>query len=201
MPDSNIVVAEDLKKISISVYDSFSDFLMGSDEEKKFSISLLDVVRFAGHACPSMVGAFFIVKTAVEILYPENKICLRGDIRIDIPKKSTDGATGPIANVFGFITGAWSETGFGGLGGKFVRRNLIQFNSDSALPNSYRFTSLSNNKSVDIFFDPSRLALNLDPDEPFQQQWRRKIEAIMNNPQSVIRTSRPEASLDTQRNT
>lgn len=197
MIDSNIVSADALKNNSISVYDPFSDYLMGSDDEKKFSITLLDVVRFAGHACPSMVGAFFITKTAIEILYPENQLCVRGDIRIDIPKKPTDGATGPIANVFGFITGAWSETGFGGLSGKFVRKNLIHFGSENAIPNSYRFTRLSNNKSVDIFFDPSRLALSLDPDEPFQQQWRRKIEAIMNNPQSVIRTSRPEASLDT----
>lgn len=195
MLDTKIVTAEDLKMHSICVYDPFSDYLMGTNEEKKYSISLLDVVRFAGHACPSMVGAFFIAKTAIETLYPENKLCVRGDIRIDIPKNPTDGATGPIANVFGFIFGAWNETGFGGLAGKFIRRHLIQFSSENAQPNSYRFTRLSNNKSVDIYFDPSRLNLSLDPNEPFQQQWRRKIKSIMNNPQSVIRTSVSEVSL------
>ena len=196
MLDTKIVTAEELKKHSINVYDPFSDYLMGSDEEKEYSISLLDVVRFSGHACPSMVGAFFIAKAAIDNLYPDNKLAVRGDVKIDIPKKPTDGATGPIANVFGFILGAWNETGFGGLSGKFIRRNLTQFNSENALPNSYRFTRISNNKSVDIYFEPNRLSLTLDPDEPFQQQWRRKIKAIMKAPHSVIRISIPEILLD-----
>lgn len=190
------VTPQILERHSIRVYEPFSDFLTGGDEEKNFEITLLDVVRFAGHACPSMVGAFLIAKRAVSELFPED-VCVRGEISVDIPFPATAGATGPIANVFSFITGAWGETGFGGLRGEFKRRDLLKFGSSSVPEGAFRFTRLSTGKSVDIFYKPGSVNVALDPSLPFQIQWRQRIFAILNDPAaciSVVSVNEPEAT-------
>lgn len=179
----------DFAQHKISVFEPFSDFLLGEKEEKSFQISLLDVVRLAGHACPSMVGAFLITKKAIETLYPDTGVCIRGQIKISIPALATQGATGPMSNVFGYITGAWGETGFGGFSdGSFTRRNLIQFGSSEVPKGHYRFTRTDNGDSVDISYDPSKVDVVLNPHSPFQIQWRERIKAILARPEQVIST-------------
>ena len=178
--------ADDMKQFTIPVFDPFSDFLLGSAEEKSYEVSLLDVVRFAGHACPSMVGAFLMTRRAIQELYPESGICIRGEIEIDMPGAPTQGANGPIANVFGFITGAWSETGFGGLQGKFKRRGLLRFNSAAVTDGGVRFSRPALGLSVVLHFDPSRITISEDPSLPFQRKWREKIKTILANPDKVV---------------
>lgn len=179
---NSVFDSEDLKKYSIRVHEPFSEFLRGSQPEHSFEISLLDVVRFAGHACPSVVGAFLITKMAVEELFPGTGICERGDVAVELPFPPTAGATGPISNVFSFITGAWGETGFGGLQGKFARRGLLKFAVHDVPEGSFRFTRLSTGKSVDVIYNPSQAAVALDPEDPFQIQWRKRIASILENP-------------------
>lgn len=185
--DENAITAEYLETFRISLFEPFSDFLMGSEREKKFQISLLDVVRFAGHACPSMTGAFLISRAAIENLYPDTKVGIRGQIEIDIPDSATYGATGPIANVFSYITGAWAESGFGGLqGGTYARRNLLRFNSPKVPGGVFRFTRSDNGTTVDIIYQPSLVQIDVDPAMPFQLQWRHKIKAILECPERAI---------------
>jgi len=188
MANSELITGDELKSNTIKVYEPFSDFLLGTDVEKNFEISLLDTVRFAGHACPSIVGAFLVTQRAVSELWPDTKICVRGDLQVELAGAPTEGATGPIANVFSYITGAWGETGFPGLRGQFARRDLLKF-SVQDLPNkSYRFKKMSNGLSVVVHYDPNRMPIQLDPQENFQQQWRRKITAYLKNPELVICT-------------
>ncbi|MCM2282397.1 MAG: hypothetical protein NDI61_11195 [Bdellovibrionaceae bacterium] len=184
-----LVKANDLAKHSILIYEPFSDFLRGDEAEKRFAITLLDVVRFAGHACPSMIGAFLMAQEAVQKLFPENGVCVRGDLAVDISSSATSGPTGPIANVFSYITGAWTDTGFGGLRGHFARRGLLRFQSEDAPPGGYRFTRLSTGKSLDVSYDPSQVDVALDPSLPFQTQWRAKITAILDNPQACVHSA------------
>ena len=187
----NPLDANFLDSYQVSVYEPFSDFLMGSIPEKKFNISLLDVVRFAGHACPSMTGAFLIAEAAIANLYPETLVGVRGQIEIDIAEAPNYGAIGPMSNVFGFITGAWGETGFGGFqNGSYSRRNLIHFNSKRTQINKFCFSRIDTKDSVFISYNPSLIELELDPQMPFQLQWRHKIKAILKNPKKVISTSR-----------
>lgn len=188
MANSEMITGDELEKFTISIYEPFSDFLLGTELEKNFKISLLDVVRFAGHACPSMVGAFLITQRAVYELWPDTKTCVRGDLQVDLPGAPTEGATGPIANVFGYITGAWGTTGFAGLRGQFARRDLLKFSVQDLPSKSYRFTKKSDGLSVVVHYDPNRIPIKLDPQENFQQQWRRRITACLKNPELVVWT-------------
>jgi hypothetical protein len=190
MANSEMITGDELKSITIQVYEPFADFLLGTEVEKNFEISLLDTVRFAGHACPSIVGAFLITQRAVNELWPDTKICVRGDLHVELPGAPTEGPTGPIANVFGYITGAWGETGFGGLRGQFARRNLIKFSVQDLPSKSYRFTKMSDGSSVIVHYDPDRIPIQLAPQESFQQQWRRKITACLKNPELVTWTNK-----------
>jgi hypothetical protein len=181
---------DDLKNHRIAVREPFAEFLQGGPEEKAFDLSLLDVVQFAGHACPSMVGAFLISQRAIKELFPDTDVCVRGEVRIDIPTSAEQGATGPIANVFGLIFGAWGNTGFGGLKGQFARRGLLRFDAPGILPGTYRFHNDRTGAGVDISYDPSAAPFEPDPSMSFQEQWRHKIKAILDHADSVIR-SRP----------
>lgn len=187
MTYENALNAEYLATFKINLHEPFSDFLMGSPDEKNFSLSLLDVVRFAGHACPSMTGAFLMTRAALLHLYPNNEVAVRGHIEIDIPDSPMNGAIGPIANVFSFITGAWAETGFGGLqGGLFARRNLLRFNSSKVFKGSFLFTRTDNGKSVVVTYQPGMVPVDIDPNMPFQLQWRTRIRAILERPDLAV---------------
>lgn len=177
---------EDFRNYKISLYEPFAKFLHGNLDEYKFEISLMDVIHLAGHACPAMVGAFLMASRAIEELYPESGTGIRGEIAVDIAASPTQGATGPISNVFSYITGAWADTGFGGLNGRFQRRGLLCFESPSAPRGGYRFTRISTGDAVDLFYDPQKVPLDFDPSEPFQIQWRKRVKAVLGSPELAV---------------
>lgn len=177
---------QEFKDLKISVYEPFSAYLLGDQEEQRFEITLLDVVRFAGHACPSMIGAFLISQKVVKEFYPNTQVCVRGEVLIDMPTAPTSGATGPIANVFGFIFGAWNQTGFGGISNQFVRRDLLRFSVPEVAIGTFRFTHVPSQKVIDVTYSPAAVHFEASSEESFQQQWRRKIKAILSEADKVI---------------
>lgn len=194
MTEDKIITPERLSEFKIKVYEPFARFLMAESDEYEFSISLLDVVRFAGHACPAMVGAFLISQRAIKELFAETNTCIRGQIAIEIPTAVDQGATGPISNVFSMIFGAWEKSGFGGLQGKFVRRNLLKYDSAHIPPGTFRFHNIQSGKFVDIAYDPSKIEVLADPETtPFQNIWRMKIKTILQNPDQFIKAQKQEA--------
>jgi hypothetical protein len=179
--------AKELSQITVNIYEPFAEFLLADPDEYRFTISLLDVVRFAGHACPSMIGAFLISQRAIAELFPETNTCVRGQVGIEIPAPVTQGPTGPISNVFSMIFGSWEKSGFGGLQGKFVRRGLLKYEASNIPLGTYRFHNLISKVWVDITYDPTKVPLDDDHSKiSFQDQWRRKITTIIRNPASYV---------------
>ena len=183
---SDPLTPEFLNSFSIQIFEPFSDFLQGSEAEKNFSISLLDVVRFSGHACLAVTGAFLVARAAIKSLFPETGICIRGNVQIDLAGLATSGATGPVANVFGFITGAWAQSGFGGLQGRFARRDLLRFGSANAPTRGYRFTRLDTGQSIVVSYHPDRINMEVDPTWDFQTKWRHNVRSILENSEAEI---------------
>lgn len=187
MNNLKTITSAEFENFKITIHEPFAEFLMADEDEHKFEISLLDVVRFAGHACPSMIGAFLISQRAVKELFPDTHVCVRGQVAIEIPASVSQGATGPISNVFSFIFGAWERSGFGGLQGQFVRRGLLKYEAAGVSPGTFRFCNLKTGKTVDISYDPSKAQV---PDEaaslPFQKVWRHKIATILESPNDYV---------------
>jgi hypothetical protein len=112
---------------TITVHDALATFL-GASETGMLTYGYADAVKLAGHSCPTVAGAYLMVRRGLAHLYgdatPE-----RGNVEVHMRDARDHGTTGVIASVATLITGAASETGFGGIGanGRFRRRDLLRF--------------------------------------------------------------------------
>jgi hypothetical protein len=186
---------------SIKVKDQLSNVL-GAFGGGEYEFSYLDVVKSAGHSCPTVAGAYLITLEALKALYPDT-LPVRGDIKVEFKEALEDGVAGVIGNVVSQITGATDKSGFKGLNGKFARHSLMFFDAD--LNSSARFTRLDNNKSVDVFYNPSSIMPN-PAMQPLMQKvmqgvataeefkefgvlWQERVEKICKDPKAVTKVS------------
>ncbi|MDG5813947.1 hypothetical protein QA601_02570 [Chitinispirillales bacterium ANBcel5] len=88
--------------------------------------SFTDVIKAAGHACPTISMTYVACKYVVKALFPDG-IGQRGDMSVIVHGEKDDGSYGVMAQVFSLITGACPETGFKGMGGLHRRNNLLRY--------------------------------------------------------------------------
>lgn len=135
---------------SITLRDPLADVL-GAASDGVMTYTYLDAVKLAGHSCPTVAGAYLMTLKALEKLYPDS-MPERGNIRVEFGAAQGDGVTGVIANVAGLLTGAAGEGGFKGLGGKFSRRNLLQFGIGGGI--EMKFTRMDSGAAVSVAYHP-----------------------------------------------
>ncbi len=138
---------------TIKVKDPLSNVL-GAFEAGEYEFNYLDVVKSAGHSCPTVAGAYIITQAALKALYP-NEMAIRGGVKVEFEESAQEGVAGVIANVVSQITGATETSGFKGLQGQFARHSLMSFNVN--INSSARFTRVDNSKSVDVSYNPSAI--------------------------------------------
>lgn len=129
---------------SITLRDPLAD-LLGSATGGLISYGYADAVRLAGHSCPTVAGAYWIGVRAIKFLYGDD-MPLRGAIQVRLRDPLEAGTSGVVANVLGLLTGAASGGGFAGIGGQFVRRDLLQFNAN--IESELLFTRTDTGQSV-----------------------------------------------------
>lgn len=148
--------------------------LLGAFKNGIIEFSYIDVVKTAGHSCPTVAGAYLCTLVGLKELY-KDELPKRGEISVEFKEDINDGVAGVIGNVISNITGATTNNGFKGLNGNFARINLMHFNSE--INSSVRFTRNDTNQSIDINYDPSQI-----PPNPKQQELMAKISKnIANN--------------------
>ncbi len=135
----------------IGLYDPLAEFL-GATEEGVIRYGYYDAVKLAGHSCPTVACAYWSTYRALSFLYPDT-LPVRGDIRVEFSQDSTSGVTGVIANVVSMLTGAMSDNGFKGIGGRFDRRKKLYF-SVADLQAEIRYTRLDTMQSVNVTANP-----------------------------------------------
>lgn len=183
----------------IKLKDDLSNFL-GATEDGLIEFSYIDVVKTAGHSCPTVLGAYLMTCEGLKALY-KDELPKRGEIKIEFSEKIEDGVAGVIANVMTNITGATVNTGFKGIMGLFSRNSLMAFESN--INSSVRFTRRDTNESVDVIYDPS--SIGADPmmrelmqksisrtatkeeEKEFGKLWQQRVEAISQNVTKVIK--------------
>jgi len=174
----------------IVLQDPISEFL-GVFEQGMVEFNYLDVVKTAGHSCPTVAGAYLVCLKALKHLYPD---CIpqRGNIHIEIKDRFEEGVTGVIATVFSQITGATEIAGFKGIAGKFVRHSLMSF--DANISGQYKFTRLDTGESVELNYqavvpvDPRQQAIMQksimghasDAEKKlFGELWQQRVKSIL----------------------
>ncbi len=134
----------------ITTFDPLA-LTLGTVEDGIIKFRYTQIVKSAGHSCPTVAGAYLMTLKALDALYPDSP-AVRGEIKVEFKENLEDGVAGVIANVISNITGATDKSGFKGLNGNFARHSLIKFNSD--INSSARFTRTDTNKSIDVYYNP-----------------------------------------------
>ncbi len=183
----------------IKLKDDLANFL-GATEDGIIEFSYIDVVKTAGHSCPTVLGAYLMTCEGLKALY-KDKLPKRGEIKIEFSEKIEDGVAGVIASVMTNITGATVNTGFKGIMGLFSRNSLMAFESD--ITSSVRFTRRDTNASVDVIYDPSSIGADSmmrelmqkaisrtateEEEKEFGKLWQQRVESISKNVTTVIK--------------
>jgi hypothetical protein len=175
--------------------------LLGAFEDGLIEFSYLDVVKSAGHSCPTVLGAYLITLEGLNALH-KNEVVKRGNILVQFSESQTTGVAGVIGSVITNITGSTTTNGFKGLAGKHDRNHLMNFENDINGA-SVRFTRLDTQKSVDVFYNPSSIlphpnmnplmqkcvqgSASLEEKIEFGKVWQKRVEDISNNIDEVIK--------------
>ncbi len=183
----------------VKLQDDLSNFL-GTFEDGIVEFSYLDVVKSAGHSCPTVAGAYLSAIEGLKALYP-NELPKRGEIKVFFKEDIKEGVAGVIANVFTQITGATEVSGFKGIGGNFVRHSLMEFNSN--INSSVKLQRVDNNRSVEVIYNPNSIPPNPKQGEimqkimqgvatkeeraEFGRVWQERVEKILKNRDRVIK--------------
>jgi hypothetical protein len=115
---------------AVSLREPLAVFL-GASTNGTISYTYTDAVKLAGHSCPTVAGAYLMVRKGLAFLYGD-ELPERGGIEVHMRDGREAGTTGVIAAVATLLTGAASETGFAGIGEhhRFNRRHLLQFEAE-----------------------------------------------------------------------
>lgn len=140
----------------IRLYDPLAEFL-GAAQRGLMEYRYADVVRLAGHSCPTVAAAFLMIRAALRALYPD-ETPMRGGVHVALRDDVRDGTTGVVANVATLITGATQVSGFKGIAGQFDRRNLLSYNASTAA--ELRLTRLDTHAAVDVSADLSNVTMD-----------------------------------------
>lgn len=130
---------------AITLRDPLAD-LLGAAHGGLIEYGFADAVKLAGHSCPTVAGAWLMTVRALRALYGD-EIPERGNILVSLHEDIEVGVAGVIASVAGLLTGAAGVGGFKGLGGRYSRRNLLQFGVAGS--SGMRFTRRDTNVAVD----------------------------------------------------
>ncbi|MEO6227741.1 MAG: FmdE family protein [Thermomonas sp.] len=152
----------------VHTHDSLAQ-LLGAATDGDLDYSYADVVRLAGHSCPTVAGAFLMGRAALQALYPDGP-AERGQVEVAMPAPVHHGTTGVVAQVLTLLTGAAADNGFQGLGGRYARNGLLTFASRHE-SDAITFRRRDNGTAVALQLDTSPV-----PGDPRQ---RELLTAIM----------------------
>lgn len=161
---------------TISMQDPLSSVL-GAFDNGELTFTYLDVVKSAGHSCPTVAGAYLMTLKALKAFYP-HETPIRGNSKVAFKEPMEEGVAGVIGNVISQITGATDKSGFKGLNGRFARHSLMDFSAD--INSSARFTRIDTGESVDVYYNS-----NAVPPLPDMQPLMQKVMGGTAEPEDI----------------
>jgi hypothetical protein len=135
----------------ITLTDPLSN-LLGNANKGIIEYSYGDVVKLAGHSCPTVAGAYLMLREGLNALYGQ-QMPIRGEIKVFMRGALGEGTVGVVANIASMITGATDTSGFHGLNGHFDRRNLLYYEAD--IEGEMALERVDTRKCVVLRYNPS----------------------------------------------
>jgi hypothetical protein len=120
-----------------------------------------EAVKLAGHSCGATAGAWTITRKALEVLYPDGEIPVRGQIAVDAPGAEDEWFVGVFGEIITYLTGAAPRTGFNGsdfaVNDLYVRQNKMVYDEaptgEQPPMREWVFTRLDTGVSVGVKFN------------------------------------------------
>ncbi|ELZ09766.1 hypothetical protein C478_16342 [Natrinema thermotolerans DSM 11552] len=120
-------------------------------------ITYEDVVKAAGHSCPTAAGAYRMARDGLEALYPDS-LPVRGEIEVLAGGPRNDPAYGVTSRLLSYVTGAAGEDGFAGLaGGHGGRKDLLRFGAIGTDGVAFEFTRTDTHETVQVTYDTTAI--------------------------------------------
>lgn len=96
----------------IMMRDALIEMLDQTDDPIPYTYE--EVVKYSGHSCMVVAAGWSMTKLALEKLYPNGEVPVRGQIQITAPGAEDEWNIGVFGEVMSYITGASAKTGFSG---------------------------------------------------------------------------------------
>ena len=177
---------------TITMFDPLAQ-LLGGAKAGLFTYCYEDAVKLAGHSCPTVAGAYLMLLRGLAALYPEGHP-RRGGIEVQMSNGRDVGTTGVIASIVTLITGAATELGFAGLGGRIERRrDLLSFAGH--FEGVFSLKRRDNGQQVRVSYNPDFVPFAPEMSallpkvigeeasaaelEQFGQLWQQRVQAIL----------------------
>ncbi len=150
-----------------------------------------EAVKLAGHSCGATTGAWTITRKALEALYPNGEIPVRGQIAVEAPGAEDEWFVGVFGDIITFVTGASPHTGFNGsefglVNPLFVRQNKMVYSEEPTgqLPpmREWIFTRLDTGAKVGVKFN---LVIILPIPTPARTEMGKKVAAGTATPEEL----------------
>jgi formylmethanofuran dehydrogenase subunit E len=186
---------EDVEPIRIR--DPVAEALTVLDPGEPFVISYADVVKEAGHSCPTASSAYRIAQLGVAELYPNpDEYPVRGDVEVSAGGPKSDTTYGVMSRIVSYVTGAAEEDGFGGLAGGYGdRKRHLHFGDADAAEPAFTFERTDTDTAVQVTYhvgdvpDPGPATQYLEKlidgtatDEErtaFAEDWHGRVRAVL----------------------
>lgn len=140
--------------------------------EPVFTYAFGDLVKLAGHACPTMAGSWLLTRESLASLYGE-EVPVRGQVAVTVYGGADEGSFGVMGQALMYLTGAAPATGFKGIGPLFKRKDLLSWSRERPDPEAlcFEFRRTDTGAAVLAKFSPRRI--------PFPQEKARRLGELM----------------------
>jgi hypothetical protein len=187
------VTYEDVEPIRIR--DPAAEALAVLDRGEPFVISYDDVIKEAGHSCPTASGSYRLTQLGLDALYPDEHP-VRGEIEVTAGGPKEDPAYGVTSRIVSYITGAAEEDGFSGLAGGYgCRRHRLRFGEIGTTEPAFVFTRTDTDESLRVTYHVSDVpdagpttryldemidgTATADEREAFAEAWHGRVERVL----------------------
>lgn len=196
----------------IRLRDPAAEALAVLEPGDPFVVTYADVVKIAGHSCPTAAGAYRIAQAGLEALYPD-ELPVRGDVAVLAGGPRDDPAYGVTARLISYVTGAAGEDGFAGLAGGYGgRKDLLRYGAIGTDGVAFEFTRTDTEETVRVTYHVEAVpsggpatgtlpklidgAATDDERAAFAEAWHGRVEAVLQGDRyvSVASLPRPDSA-------
>ncbi|WP_436900523.1 hypothetical protein [Halovenus halobia] len=183
----------------IRIHDPVAETLAVLEPGEPFVVTYEDLVKAAGHSCPTASGAYRIAQLGLDALYPDDQP-VRSEIEVLAAGPRDDATYGVMSRLISYVTGAAQEDGFGGLAGGYGdRHDMLMFDAfepDSAAP-TFRFRRTDTGETVEVTYHVSEVpdggpalshlqqiidgTASEDDRELFADVWRGRVQSVLSD--------------------